>query len=162
MANKVSHLTKEWYDNLVLELNTLKKEDLPKVLERLTEAKSMWDLSENFEYKSALEDKDFIQTRINVIEELLYNVEIISDVKKVVKKWDKVVDYWSTVTLAIEWDKEYTVNIVWTWEALLETNDLKISFESPLWIAIKGKKIWESGKMRLSSGKVDVKVINIE
>lgn len=161
MANKVSHLTKDWYDKLVLELNTLKKEDLPKVLERLAEAKSMWDLSENFEYKSALEDKDFIQTRMNVIEELLYNVEIISEDKKVVKKWDKVVDYWSKVTLQIEGEKEYEVSIVWTWEALLEDGDLKISFESPLWIAIKGKKIGETGKMRLSSGKIDVKVINI-
>ena len=161
MANKVSYLTKEWYDKLVLELNTLKKEDLPKVLERLADAKSMWDLSENFEYKSALEDKDFIQTRTNEIEELLYNVEIISDEKKVVKKADKVVDYGSKVTIAIEWEKEYTVSIVGTWEAYFEHDDLKISFESPLGMAIKGKKIGETAKMRLTTGRVDVKIVNI-
>jgi transcription elongation GreA/GreB family factor len=39
---------------------------------------------------------------MNEIEELLYNVEIISDEKKVVKKSDKVVDYGSKVTIAIE------------------------------------------------------------
>ncbi len=161
MANKVSYLTKEWYDKLVLELNTLKKEQLPQVLERLAEAKSMWDLSENFEYKSALEDKDFIQTRTNEIEELLYNVEIISDEKKVLKKSDKFVDYGSKVTLSIEGEKEYTVNIVGTGEAYFEESDLKISFESPLGMAIKDKKIGEVGKMRLSTGRVDVKIINI-
>lgn len=161
MANKVSYLTKEWHHKLLLELNTLKKEELPKVLERLADAKSMWDLSENFEYKSALEDKDFIQTRMNQIEELLYNVEIISDEKKVVKKADKIVDYGSKVTIAIEDEKEYTISIVGTWEAYLEEDDLKISFESPLGIAIKGKKIWESGKMRLASGRLNVKVIDI-
>jgi len=161
MANKVSYLTKEWYDKLVLELNALKKEELPKVLERLADAKSMWDLSENFEYKSALEDKDFIQTRMNEIEELLYNVEIISDEKKVVKKADKVVDYGSKVTIAIEGEKEYTVNIVGTWEAYFDADDLKLSFESPIGMAIKGKKIGETGKMRLANGRVDVKIINI-
>ena len=161
MANKVSYLTKEGHDKLVLELSTLKKEELPKVLERLADAKSMWDLSENFEYKSALEDKDFIQTRMNEIEELLYNVEIISDEKKVVKKSDKVVDYGSTVTLQVEGEKEYTVNIVGTGEAYLDVDDLKISFESPLGVAIKGKKIGEIGKMRLATGRLDVKIINI-
>jgi transcription elongation GreA/GreB family factor len=38
---------------------------------------------------------------------------------------------------------------------------LKISFESPLGMAIKGKKIGETAKMRLATGRVDVKVINI-
>lgn len=162
MSNKVSYLTKEWYDKLVLELNVLKKEELPKVLERLADAKSMWDLSENFEYKSALEDKDFIQTRMNEIEELLFNVEIISEEKKSIKKSDKVVDYGTKVTVSIDGDKEYSVSVVGTWEAYFEADDLKISFESPLGVAIKGKKIGEVGKMRLANGRVDVKVLNIE
>ena len=162
MTTKVNYLTKEGYDKLVQELHVLKKEQLPQVLERLAEAKSMWDLSENFEYKSALEDKDFIQTRMNEIEELLHDVEIIQEEKKTVKKSDKVVDYWSKVTLFMEGEKEYTVDIVGSGEAGLDGDDLKISFESPLGIAIKGKKIWDVVKMRMSTGRSDIKVLNIQ
>jgi len=162
MSTKINYLTKEWYWKLIDELNNLKKVELPKILERLAEAKSMWDLSENFEYKSALEDKDFVQTRMNEIEELIHNVEIIQEEKKPAKKADKIVDYWTTVSFFVEWDKEYTVDVVWTWEAWLEWKDLKISLESPLWLAIKGKKIWEVVKMRLATGRIDVKIINIK
>lgn len=162
MSTKINYLTKEWYEKLVEELHTLRKVELPKILERLADAKSMWDLSENFEYKSALEDKDFAQTRINEIEELIHDVEIIQEEKKSTKKTDKIVDYWRKITLQIEWDKEYTVDIVWTWEAGLYEKTLKVSFDSPLGIAIKWKKIWEVCKMRLSTWRVNVKIIDIK
>ncbi len=162
MSAKINYLTKEGYEKLVQELHNLKKVELPKILERLSDAKAMWDLSENFEYKSALEDKDFVQTRMNEIEELIHNVEIIQEEKKTSKKSDKIVDYWSRVTFLVEGDKEYTADVVGTWEAGLEGKDLKISLESPLWLAIKWKKIWEIGKMKLATGRIDVKVINIE
>ena len=162
MDQKVSYLTKEWYENLVQELHKLEKEDLPKVLERLSEAKAMWDLSENFEYKSALEDKDFIQTRMNEIRQLIQDVEIIQEEKKSWKKSDKIVDYWSEVTLDIEDEKEYTVSIVGTWEAGLNGDELKISLESPLAIAIKGKKIGDVVKMRLTGTRKEVKILDIK
>jgi len=162
MSTKINYLTKEGYERLVQELHNLKKVELPKILERLSDAKAMWDLSENFEYKSALEDKDFAQTRINEIEELIHNVEIIKEEKKTSKKTDKIVDYWTTVIVSVEWDKEYTVDIVGTGETWIDWKNLKISLESPLWFAIKWKKIWETGKMKLATGKVDVKIVNIQ
>lgn len=162
MDQKVSYLTKEWYENLVQELHKLEKEDLPKVLERLSEAKAMWDLSENFEYKSALEDKDFIQTRMNEIKELIQDVEIIQEDKKSWKKSDKIVDYWSEVTIDIEDEKAYTVSIVGTWEAGLHGDELKISLESPLGIAIKWKKIGDVVKMRLTGTRKEVKILDIK
>ena len=96
---KKNYLTKEGYEQLVQELNELKKVKLPSVLERLWEAKAMGDLSENFEYKSALEDKDFINSRISEIEKLIEDVEIIKEEKKT--KSDKIVDYWSKVILHV-------------------------------------------------------------
>lgn len=155
---KTNFLTKEWYEQLLAQLNELKKIKLPAVLERLSEAKAMGDLSENFEYKSALEDKDFIQSRINEIEELLDNVEIIEEDKK---KGDTV-DFWSRVTVQIEDDKEYDVVIVWSWEATIAGDgQLEISPESPLGLAIFGKKKWEIVKMRLSTWRKEVKIIKV-
>ena len=60
---------------MINELQELKQEKLPAVLERLAEAKAMGDLSENFEYKSAMEDKDLIEN--GIVEEGKVSVSII-------------------------------------------------------------------------------------
>ena len=154
-------LTREWYDKLINELQELKQEKLPAVLERLAEAKAMWDLSENFEYKSAMEDKDFINSRIAEITNLIADVEIVEK-EKDIKKSDKVVDFGSKVTVRIEDDdKEYQVSIVGTWEIGIE-DGLKISFESPLGKAIRGKKVGDTVKMRHEGGRKDVKIIAVD
>ena len=154
-------LTREWYDKLINELQELKQEKLPAVLERLAEAKAMWDLSENFEYKSAMEDKDFINSRIAEITNLISDVEIVEK-EKDIKKSDKVVDFGSKVTVRIEDDdKEYQVSVVGTWEIGIE-DGLKISFESPLGQAIRGKKVGDTLKMRHEGGRKDVKIIAVD
>lgn len=154
-------LTREWYDKLINELQELKQEKLPAVLERLAEAKAMGDLSENFEYKSAMEDKDFINSRIAEITNLIADVEIVEK-EKDIKKSDKVVDFGSKVTVSIEDDdKEYQVSIVGTWEIGIE-DGLKISFESPLGQAIRGKKVGDIVKMRHEGGRKDVKIIAVD
>ena len=154
-------LTREWYDKLINELQELKQEKLPAVLERLAEAKAMGDLSENFEYKSAMEDKDFINSRIAEITNLIADVEIVEK-EKDIKKSDIVVDVGSKVTVRIEDDdKEYQVSIVGTWEIGIE-DGLKISFESPLGQAIRGKKVGDTVKMRHEGGRKDVKIIAVD
>ena len=154
-------LTREWYDKLINELQELKQEKLPAVLERLAEAKAMGDLSENFEYKSAMEDKDFINSRIAEITNLIADVEIVEK-EKDIKKSDKVVDFGSKVTVSIEDDdKEYQVSIVGTWEIGIE-DGLKISFESPLGQAIRGNKVGDTVKMRHEGGRKDVKIIAVD
>ncbi len=159
MASK-NFLTREGYEKLIAELQELKQEKLPQVLERLSEAKAMWDLSENFEYKSAMEDKDFINSRIVEIQNLLNDVEII-DKEKETKSSDKVVDFWSTVTLKMEDDeKEYTVRIVGTWEVTVDW-ELAISLESPVGQAIRGKKVGEVAKMRHESWRKNIKILAI-
>ncbi len=160
MANK-NFLTREGYEKLIAELQELKQDKLPAVLERLAEAKAMGDLSENFEYKSAMEDKDFINSRIVEIQNLIADVEII-DKEKESKKADKVVDFGSTVTLKIEDDeKEYQVRIVGTGEVGLD-DGLMISFDSPIGQAIRGKKVGEIVKMRHDSGRKNVKIIVVK
>lgn len=160
MASK-NFLTREGYEKLIAELQDLKQEQLPAVLERLAEAKAMWDLSENFEYKSAMEDKDFINSRIVEIQNLINDVEIIEKEKES-KKADKTVDVGTTVVVEIEDDdKEYEVQIVGTGEVGIE-NGLQISFESPLGQAIRGKKVGETAKMRHESGRKNVKIISVK
>jgi len=158
VAHKVSHLTKEWYEKLSQELNDLTKKKLPQVLERLGDAKAMWDLSENFEYKSALEDRDLITSRIAEIEELIENVEIIKERKK--GKWNLTIDYGSKVKLKLEDGKSYEVTIVGSGEVEVEWC-LNISLESPIGMAIKGKKAWDITKTRILDGKKTIKILSV-
>jgi len=165
---KKNYLTKEWYEQLVQELNELKKVKLPAVLERLGEAKAMGDLSENFEYKSALEDKDFINSRISEIETLIEDVEIIKEEKKT--KSDKIIDYGSTVTVKMDDGDIYTVTVVGTWETSMDfdknfktlKDSIKISLESPMGLAIKWKKSWDIAKMRLNNERKEFKILDIK
>ena len=166
---KKNFLTKEWYEELVQELHELKTVKLPLVLERLGEAKAMGDLSENFEYKSALEDKDFINSRMSEIATLIENVEIINEENKAGKK-DNIVDYGAKVVVDIEDDGKYTITIVGTWETALDFDNqlkgvkdtLKISFESPMGMALRGKKVGDVLKMRLANGKKEIKIVSIQ
>lgn len=139
MTNK-NFLTREGYEKLVAELQELKQEKLPSILERLADAKAMGDLSENFEYKSAMEDRDFTNSRIIEIQNLINDVEIIDKDKDSGRK-DKTVEFGSVVRLQIEDDdKEYEVKMVGTGEVGID-DGLAISFESPIGQAIRGKKV---------------------
>ena len=165
---KKNYLTKEGYEQLVQELNELKKVKLPGILERLGEAKAMGDLSENFEYKSALEDKDFINSRIGEIETLIDDVEIIKEEKK--SKSEKIIDYGSKVTVQMDNNDIYNVTIVGTWETTMEfdknfktvKDSIKISLESPLGLAIKWKKTWDLVRMRLNNDRKEIKILDVK
>ena len=165
---KKNYLTKEGYEQLVQELNELKKVKLPAILERLGEAKAMGDLSENFEYKSALEDKDFINSRIGEIETLIEDVEIIKEEKK--SKSEKLIDDGSKVTVQMDNNDIYNVTIVGTWETTMEfdknfktvKDSIKISLESPLGLAIKWKKTWDLVRMRLNNDRKEIKILDVK
>lgn len=156
-AAKTNFLTQEGYEKLVKELHNIKEIEVPKVIERIWEAKAMWDLSENSEYKSALEDRDLLSSRVMQIEELLNNVEIIDESKKKPGK----IDYGTEVTVQLEDKKKYTITMVGSGE--VEIGDkTKISFESPLGIAIRGKKAWDKVQMRIGTSRQDVKIVSIK
>ncbi len=160
--SKKNYITREWYDKLVAELKELREEKLPDILEKLAEAKAQWDLSENFEYKSAMEDKDFVNSKIAELEKLLANAEIIEEEKT---SWKGTIWYGSKVLLEIQWDKDlYTCTIVGTWEVKINDgtkDDLLISLDSPVWLAIKWHKAGDEVKMRLWNDRKNIKIIEV-
>lgn len=160
MAEATKTISREWYEKLIAELQELKQDKLPAVLEQISEAKELWDLSENFDYKNALEERDLINSRIKQIEDLIDWVEIIDDSDK--KSGVKTVWFWSKVTVQIEDDEPREVTIVWTWEVKYVAWETLISFDSPIWQAIRWKKAWETVKMRLNNERKDVKIISIK
>ena len=138
----------------------MKDEQIPETLEVLKDARSQWDLSENSDYHAAKEKLALLQRRISELEDMIEKVEIIKEDST--KKWIKndIVKYWSTVVVEIEWDKEFTIEIVGSGEVSLDGN-VSISLDSPLGLAIDGKKKWDTGEMRLASGNKKVTILSI-
>ena len=161
--SKKNYITREWYDKLVAELKELREVKLPDILEKLAEAKAQWDLSENFEYKSAMEDKDFVNSKIAELEKLLANAEIIEEESVTTSKG--TVWYGSKVLLEIQGDKDlYTCTIVGTWEVKINDwskDDLLISFDSPVWAALNWHKAWDEVKMRLWNDRKTIRIIEV-
>jgi transcription elongation factor GreA len=149
MNNKKMYLTKEGLEERKKEYDDLLKRRRPEVVERLSRARDMGDLSENAEYTAAREELDFIDSRIAELEELLKQVVIIDDSSK---GNQKAVIIGSKVTLKLDGKKEeYTV--VGEWEA--NPAERKISHESPLGKALMGKTIGEEIHVQAPAGTIN-------
>lgn len=153
MAQQPTFLTKEWYDKLLEELRRLKEEQLPAVLDRLKEAIAQWDISENAEYDTAMGERELIEARISEIGYSLDNVEIIEH-----KKGTEV-RYGSKVTLEDDKGRAYTYTIVGTGEVdILEGT---ISLQSPVGMAIRGKKKGDTVQIKAPSKRYAMKITNV-
>ncbi len=153
MSN-VTFLTKEWHDRILEELHTLKDIKLPNALWRLKEAISQWDISENAEYDTAMNEKELIESRISEIEHILDNVEIIEH------QDSSEIRYGSTVTVQDEKERTFTYSIVWTWEVDVLKNT--ISFESPLGYALKWKGVGDKVIVKAPNKKYTVTIIDVK
>ena len=116
----------------------------PKELEAVKEARAQGDLSENFEYKAAKQDKNRNESRIRYLEKMIKTAHVISDTSK-----DDEVGINNTVQVYIEEDDETeTYKLVTT----VRGNSLKgyVSIDSPLGKAILGHKVGDRVTVKVS------------
>lgn len=147
-------LTIAWKKKFEKELLDLKKNKLPDVIERLKEAIQQWDISENAEYETSMQEKEFIESRISKLESILKNVKII--------KWDadsSEIKYWSTVVFEDDKKRKFEYTLVWTTE--VDITSWSISFESPLWRALKWKSVGDELSVRAPKGRYNIKILSI-
>ncbi|MDO8594850.1 MAG: transcription elongation factor GreA [bacterium] len=149
------YLTKEKYDELVKELETLKTVRRKEVAESLEYAKSLGDLSENAEYQEAREMQANIEDRIMKLEAMLQSAVIMK------MHHSEAVDIGSTVSLVKEGSgSKATYKIVGSEEADLSQN--KLSIVSPLGNAMLGKRKGESFTAKTPNGEVKYTIVHIE
>ena len=112
-----------------------------KELEAVKEARAQGDLSENFEYKAAKQDKNRNESRIRYLEKMLKNARIVSDSSK-----DDEVGINNTVEVYFEDDETEVYRLVTS----VRGNSLQglISIESPLGKAIRGHKAGDRVKVK--------------
>lgn len=153
MNNKKIYLTQKGLEDLKKEHDDMRNVRRPEVVERLSAAREMGDLSENAEYTAAREELSFIDGRLEELESLLKQVEIISD-----KHATQAVGMGSQVVVKIN-DKEETFTVVGEWEA--DPIEKKISHESPLGKALLGKSVGDEIEVEAPAGKMIYKVVSI-
>lgn len=156
--DKKIYLTKEGLAELKKEHEELSHTKRPDVLERVSQARNLGDLSENGEYIAAREELSFIDGRIEEIEILLKQVTII-DEKTSRGSGKKIVKLGSTITLKKDGKKEL-FTLVGEWEA--DPMEKKISHESPLGKALLGKQIGEKVEVEAPAGKILYTIVDVK
>ena len=151
--NKVQ-LTQQGLNKLQKELDLLKNVKRNQAVERLHRARAMGDLSENSEYTAAKEDLAFIEGRIQEIETLLKNVEVVKHVSN---------GHYTVLgsTIDIEGDgKKDAIQIVGEFEA--DPLRKKLSSTSPIGKALLNKKVGEVVKVQVPDGNKKYKILDIK
>ena len=154
MTNKKIYLTKEGLGQLKKEYDELMNTKRPDVLARVSQARNLGDLSENAEYVASREELSFVDGRIDELEELLKQVELISQSKS-----NNVVKLGSTVKVH-DGKKHEVFTVVGEWEA--DPHEKKISHESPLGKALLGKKVGEKVEVDAPVGKIAYEILKVE
>ena len=154
MDEKKIYLTEEGLNELKKELDFLKLEKRPEIINALKDARALGDLSENAEYDAARSEQASTEARIKEIEKMLENVEIINSVAT-----DAVALGTKVKLEYIEDDEIAEYSIVGSKEADPFTN--KISNESPIAKAIIGHKVGDIVNVISPNGEYQVKVVEI-
>lgn len=145
-------LTKNGLEKLKNELGILVSEKRPALVERLSLARSMGDLSENSDYQDAKESLSFMDGQITELEELVRVAKIAKP------NGDSKIDVGHCVKVKIG-KTETVFEIVGEWEA--DPAKKKISHTSPLGLALMGKKVGEQVEVMAPAGKVVYTVMGI-
>lgn len=148
---KVYQITEAGKKELQAELESLKGRR-GEIADKIAEARNYGDLSENADYDTAREDQALVETRIAEIEDILLNAEIIK------ASTGSRISVGSTVELKSN-GKTFTYTLVGPVEA--DPLEGKISNESPIGIALMGKKIGETASITTPKGEVVYEIVKI-
>jgi transcription elongation factor GreA len=139
-------LTKEGLEELKKELHTLIEIKRPEVVQKISVARDMGDLSENAAYVSARDDQAFIEGRISELEEIIKNAVVASSAHS-----KGVVCVGCKIRVHVD-GVEQEFSVVGGPEA--DPKEQKISHESPLGKALMGKKIGDKVEIEAPMGKL--------
>ena len=157
MADKKNILTYAGLKKLENELEDLKVVKRKEIADKIKEARGQGDLSENAEYDAAKEEQGHIEKRIEEIEKILKNAEVVDEDEIDLEKISvgckvKIHDF--------EFDEELEFYLVGSTEA--DSLNNKISNESPLGKAMIGKKVGEVIDVETQAGNAQYKILDIQ
>lgn len=139
------------------ELFDLKVNKRKEVAQKIKEAREQGDLSENAEYDAAKDEQRDIEARIEELEKLLKNVEVVDE--------DEVdLDTVSVGCRVRVYDADFEEEVEYYIVGSTEADSLnnKISNESPVGAALIGRKVGESVEVETQAGMLMFKILEIQ
>jgi transcription elongation factor GreA len=157
MADKKKILTYEGLRQLEDEIHDLKVNRRREVAQKIKEAREQGDLSENAEYDAAKDEQRDIESRIEEIDKILKNAEVVVEDEVDVN----VINVGCRVKI---FDMEFKEELEYKLVGSAEANSLKgkISNESPLGMALLGKRVGEVADVETSTGIIQYKILEIK
>ena len=149
-------MTKKGYEALQAELTRLRREERPKVIQAITEAREHGDLKENAEYKAAKEHQQFIDTRMSELEHKLSNAQVVEISSG---QSDTVVFGATVLLLGIESQEEKRYTLVGQEEADIKNGS--ISVQSPIGRALIGHRVGDIVEVHRPAGIIEYQVQSI-
>ena len=151
--------TREAYEKLREQVRVLEDEEMPKIAQRIADARAEGDLSENAEYHGQREEQGRVQARINMLKAKLANSFIVD--KSSLPKG--VVSFGSRVTVRDVKDKtEETYEFVGPGGEDYSGDILKILTSSPLAKALMGKKAGDHVEVQLPKTTQKLEIVKVE
>ena len=149
-------MTQKNFDDLKKELEYLVKTKRPEIIERIAEARSHGDLSENAEYDAARNEQASNEGEIAELEYKIRNAEIIEESED-----NSLVHIGSVVTV---YDEDMEERTVYTIMGTTEADAMKgiISNESPVGAALLRRKKGETVTVKAPNGEYRLKILKIE
>jgi len=154
---KKNILTYEGLQKYENELEHLKVVRRQEVAQKIKEAREQGDLSENAEYDAAKDEQRDIEARIEELEKILKNAEVVDEDEV---DTDKIGVGCKVTVLDIEFDEELEYKIVGSTEA--DSLQGKISNESPVGHALMGCMVGDIVDVETQAGTFQYKVLTIE
>ena len=157
MAEKKNILTYAGLKQYEDELQNLKVFKRKEVAQKIKEAREQGDLSENAEYDAAKDEQRDIEARIEELEKLLKNAEVVVEDEI---DLDKINVGCKVKVRDLEFDEDMEFSIVGSTEASSLQN--KISNESPVGQALIGKKVGDIVDVETQMGTIQYQVLEIQ
>lgn len=152
----VVYLTKERYEELQQEVSTMKGAGRKAVADKIAEARSYGDLSENAEYTAALEAQRHFEDKLYRLEGIINRARIMDSSEL---PTDKVYILSVVKVKNLKLKKNITYTMVSPEEANIE--DKKISVSSPIGKALLGKKVGDVINVIVPAGEISLEVLEI-
>ncbi len=154
--SEIIYMTKERVREIEAELNDLKGRGRREIAQKIAEARSHGDLSENADYDAAKDEQGLLEMRISKLSQILSKSQVI----KADEFPDDKVYILTKVTLRnVITDQEYEYQLVSAEEADFERN--KIAVSSPLGKSLMGKQLGDIAEVVVPAGNTKYEIVKI-
>ncbi|MEM9824945.1 MAG: transcription elongation factor GreA [Planctomycetota bacterium] len=150
-------MTREGYNKIKAEIERLEKEELPKITQKIADAREEGDLKENAEYHAQRENQGMVMAKVLELKDKIARASIV-DVSQLPK--DEVV-FGCTVTVEdLEYGDEEEYTLVGAGEEDFAGG--KIPITSPFGQGLLGKKVGTEVEIDAPAGRLKFKILKIE